>query len=167
MNNRPGNEGAQPDLNPQKPGQGSGDDHQRTRLILQRLKIEAALRHLDFATWVSVNQVMLKSKDHVAIITVSLTKLGEVTAQIRAILGQVMLIEEARAFAANKNPSIQPNEISVDEEGTVSVLWTETFAEDVNPSAVLTALKGIGGTAESIRPVLEEEFYLKQPACLS
>lgn len=167
MRNRLSNEGTQPDLNVQKPGKGNEDDHQRTRLLLQRLKIEAAVRHHDLATWVSENQVMLKSQDHVAIITVSLTTLGEVIAQIRAILGQVMLIEEARAFAAQKNPSIQPNEISVDEEGTVSVLWKETFAKDVNPSVVLTALKGIGGTVESIRPVLEEEFYLKQPECLS
>lgn len=167
MTNRHDNEKAQTDLGATKPGKGTESDHQRTRLLLQRLKIEAALRHLDLATRVSANQVMLKSKDHAAIITVSLTTRGEVTAQIRAVLGDVMLIEEAKAFAAERNPSIQPNEICIDDEGTVSVLWSGNFTNDVDPSVVLARLKDISGMVESIQPVLEEEFYLKHSDSLA
>jgi hypothetical protein len=167
MNNRLNNKGGQLGLDAQKPSKGTeaGDSH--ARLLLQRLKIEAALRHQDLATWVSTNEILLKRADHIAIITVSLNKRGNITVQIRAALGEVMLIQEARAFVAEKNPSILPSEIFVDDDGAVSILWSGDFANEVDPSTVLGRLKEISDAVESIQPVLEEEFYLKHPDFLA
>lgn len=167
MRNRLNNKESQPGLDVPKSVEGAEVDHSHTRLLVQRLKIEAALRHQDLATWVSANEIMLKCPDHIAIITVSLTRQGTLTAQIRATLGEVMLIGEARAFAAEKNPSIQPSEICVDDDGAVSILWSGDFTNEVDPSTVLARLKEISDAVESIQPVLKEEFYLKHPDFLA
>lgn len=167
MRNRLNNKGSQLGLDAPKPVEGAEADHPHTRLLVQRLKIEAALRHHDFATWVSANQIMLKSPDHIAVITVSMAKGGNITVQIQASLGDVMLIQEARAFAAEKNQTIRPSEICVDDEGGVSILWSGDFTHEVDPSTVMARLNDISGAVQSIQPVLEEEFYLRHPDFLA
>jgi len=135
------------------------------RLLVQRWRVEAALRHLGFMLRVRGNRIAILFDTQVTVLELALDPDGGLALSIRAFLGEVILVAPARAFAEGRNEEAGPARIEIDEAGAVSVAWQHTFPDEVDGDLVTNGLSEVCDLAESIHATLVEDFYLKGVNC--
>ena len=131
------------------------------RLLIQRLRVEAALRQLGFVLRVGGNRIEIHFDTHVTVLELALAPEGQIALSIKAVLGEVILVESARAFAEDRNREAGSVRIEIDEAGAVSVAWRHAFQDEVDAGVLMNGISQVCELADSVHPTLVEDYYLK------
>lgn len=131
------------------------------QLLLARLAIESALRFEGVSTAVSGHQILLQGAKTYALIDVQPAAGPHLAVQIRSFLGEVLLSDEARLYVEEQNAKTDSIEITLSDEGVVTLFWRQEFSAEFNPSIVLAALHEICALMDAMQTTLQEEYYLQ------
>jgi hypothetical protein len=138
---------------------GGDNPKERAYLLLQRLKVEAVLRHNGVRSFVAQNLLLLVAEGFCVVIQFACPKDRQVEVRVRAHLGEVMLVNEARSFLAGK--ATRDVVAEVGEDGAVTIAWRGTFAVETDVAAVEAGLRNVCAAVRALLPALREDYYLK------
>jgi hypothetical protein len=129
------------------------------RLLVERLRLEAALRQQEINIVPFENLVVAPFPGFKTAVVVEEANDGMVAVHIRSILGEVLMVDQARELLASRECQDGSQKVDLLDDAMLTVAWTKEFEGAVDTAAVLEAFMAQVRVAFDTQRVVSEECY--------